>query len=537
MPGAGAIVIIGAGHNGLVTAFYLARAGFKPLVLERRAVVGGAAITDEFYPGFKCSTLAHACGPLRADICKDMQLERFGLEMLHPEPRVFAPSLDGRALLLYSDPAKSAQEIAKFSRKDAEKYVEFHGVLGRIACVLSRALVITPPSLDNPTADDIWNLLKTGRQVRSLGKKEMFRLLRWGPMAVADLVAEWFDTELLRATIAARGIFGTALGPWSAGSSAVLLLRAAADGHPAGTASFPRGGMGALTQAMASAARHAGAEIRTGADVAQILVKEGAVTGVVLANGEEIAAKAVISNADPRRTLLRLVDPVHLDPDFVAKMQHYRCLGTAAKINLALSGLPSFIALEATDGGRPSDTNSHRALAGRIHIGPELDYLERAFDDSKYGDFSRQPYLDVTIPSISDPSLAPAGQHVMSIYVQYAPFRLKTGDWQSQREALRDTVVKTLSAYADNLPALILHSEVITPQDLEETYGLTGGHIFHGELALDQLFTMRPLLNWARYRTPLKGLYLCGSGTHPGSGLTGTSGAGAAREILRDLHR
>ncbi len=293
--------------------------------------------------------------------------------------------------------------------------------------------------------------------------------------------------------------------------------------------------MGALTQAMASAARQAGAEIRTGAEVAQILVKEGAVTGVVLANGEEIAAKIVISNADPRRTLLRLVDPVHLDPDFVAKLQHYRCLGTAAKINLALSGLPSFIALKAADGGRPSDTNSHRALAGRIHIGPELDYLERAFDDSKYGDFSRQPYLDITIPSISDPSLAPAGQHVMSVYVQYAPFRLKTGDWHSQREALRDTVVKALSAYADNLPDLILHSEVITPQDLEEIYSLTGGHIFHGELALDQLFTMRPLLNWARYRTPLNGLYLCGSGTHPGSGLTGASGAGAAREILRDL--
>ena len=534
MPEARDVVIIGAGHNGLITAFYLARAGFKPLLLERRAVVGGIAITDEFHPGFRCSTLAHSCGPLQPEIFRDMRLERLGLRLIRPEPSVFAPAPDGRALLLYSDPFKSARQIAGFSSKDAEKYVEFHYALAQLASVLGPMLSMTPPSLDHPSAGDLWKLLRVGRRLRGLGKKHMLRLLRWAPMAVADLVGEWFETDLLRAVVAARGVFGTAMGPRSAGTTAVLLLRAAADADAAGTAAFPRGGMGALTQAMAAAARRAGAEIRTGAEVAQILVKNGEVRGVVLAGGEEIPARAVISNADPRRTFLLLMDPLHLDPHFVFQMQHYRCLGTLAKVNLALAGLPSFAALK---GGSTNDSEARSALAGRIHIGPEVDYLERAFDDSKYGDFSRQAYLDVTLPSISDASLAPAGRHVMSICVQYAPYRLAKCDWQSQRDALGDAVIHTLAAYAPNLPDLVLHRQVITPQDLEETYSLTGGHIFHGELALDQLFTMRPLLGWARYRTPLRGLYLCGSGTHPGLGLTGASGRNAARQILKDVRR
>jgi phytoene dehydrogenase-like protein len=309
-------------------------------------------------------------------------------------------------------------------------------------------------------------------------------------------------------------------------------MRAAADPHPVGAALFARGGMGAATQAMASAAEQAGAEIRTGAEVSRIDAKDSAVTGVILSSGEEIAAKVIVSNADPRRTFLRLVDSVHLAPSFLAKMRNYRCQGTVAKVNLALSGLPAFTAL--TTAGA---TNSADALAGRIHIGPEIDYLERAFDAAKYGDFSPQPVLDVGITSILDPSLAPPGKHVMSVCVQYAPYRLKNGDWNSKREALGDVVLKTLAAYAPNLSDLILHRQVITPLDFEQTYGLTGGHIFHGELALDQLFTMRPLLGWARYRTPLEGLYLCGSGTHPGSGLTGGCGANAAREILKDWRK
>lgn len=521
------VVIIGGGHNGLVTAFYLAKAGFKPLVLERSAQVGGAAVTDEFHPGFRCSTLAHTAGPIRPDIVRDMQLEKHGLRMITPEVCVTTLSPDGRALSLYQDTGKSAQEIAAFSQKDAAKYPEFQRSLGKISKVIADALATTAPDIDDPSRSDLWGMLKTGRAIRRLGKKDMFRLLRWGPMAVADLASEYFETELLRAVVAARGVFGTFLGPWSAGSTLVLLVRAAGDPHPAGSAIFAAGGTGAVTQAMASAAKAAGAEIRSGAEVIEIRVQNGKATGVLLSTGEEIPAKAVISNADPKRTLLKLTDPVHLSPDFVQRIQHYRGNGNVAKVNLALSGLPQFTALQ---------NGASAALKGRIHIGPEIDYLERAFDEAKYGQFSKQPYLEVTIPSLTDPTLAPEGKHVMSIYMQYAPYKLK-GDWEQQRKALGQTVVKTLAQYAPNLPELILTHQIITPLDLEEKYGLTGGQIFHGDLALDQFFTMRPILDWARYRTPIENLYLCGSGTHPGAGLTGGSGANASREILKGLKK
>jgi len=519
------VVIIGGGHNGLITAFYLAKAGYKPLVLERSAQVGGAAITDEFHPGFRCSTLAHTAGPIRPDVMRDMQLEKHGLKMITPDVCVTALSPDGRALSLYQDAKKSSEAISAFSAKDAAKYPEFQQSLGKISKVIADALATPPPDIDNPSRGDLWSMLQTGRAIRKLGKKDMFRLLRWGPMAVADLAAEYFETELLRAVIAARGVFGTFLGPWSAGSTLVLLIRAAGDSHPAGSASFAAGGMGAVTQAMASAAKAAGVEIRTGAEVAGISIRDGAATGVQLSTGEEIQAKAVISNADPKRTLLKLTDPVHLSPDFVQKLQHYRGNGTVAKVNLALSGLPKFTA-------QPNGDSS--ALRGRIHLGNEIDYIERAFDESKYGNFSRQPYLEATIPSLTDPTLAPEGKHVMSVYMQYAPYKLK-GDWEQQRKALGQTVVQTLAQYAPNLPELILTHQIITPLDLEEKYGLTGGQIFHGELALDQFFTMRPLLDWARYKTPIENLYLCGSGTHPGVGLTGGSGANAAKEIVKAL--
>jgi phytoene dehydrogenase-like protein len=527
------VIIVGGGHNGLVAAFYLAKAGFKPLVLERRAQVGGAAITEEFHPGFRCSTLAHNTGPLRADIVRDMQLEQHGLKLTTPDVSTVSLLPDGRALVLYSDEKKAAQEIAQWSQKDSASYADFGAALGKIGKVIGQALALTPPNIDHPSSGDLWGMLKTGRSIRNLGKKDLYRVLRWGPMAVADLAAEFFDTEPLRATIAARGIFGTFLGPWSAGSALVLMLRAAADATPAGSVQFLAGGAGAITLAMAAAAKQAGAEIRTGADIAEIRVKDGVATGVVLTSGEEISARAVVSNADPKRTLMRLVDPAHLSPDFIQKIKNYRSMGTVAKINLALSALPEFTALKT--GSRI--TGNGNLLHGRIQISPEIDYLERAFDESKYGNFSRQPYIEITFPSLSDPSLAPAGQHVMSIYMQYAPYKLKNSDWESQRTALGETVVKTIANYAPNLPQSILRHQIITPKDLEETYGLTGGHIFHGELALDQFFTMRPLLDWARYQTPIERLYLCGNGTHPGTGLTGGSGANAAREIVKALKK
>ncbi|MGB9233531.1 MAG: NAD(P)/FAD-dependent oxidoreductase [Terriglobales bacterium] len=523
------IIVVGGGHNGLVTAFYLAKAGFKPLVLERRPQVGGAAITEELHPGFRCSTLAHSAGPLRADIVRDMQLERHGLKFTSSDVSTVSLLPDGRALVLYSDPKKAAEAIAPWSAKDAAAYGEFAAALGKIGKIIGEALTLTPPNIDNPSSGDLWGMLKTGRSIRNLGKKDLYRVLRWGPMAAADLVTEFFETEPLRATLATRGIFGTFLGPWSAGSALVLLLRAAADPSPAGGVHFPIGGAGAITSAMAAAAKEAGAELRTDAEVSEIRIKDGIATGVVLASGEEIAARAIVSNADPKRTLMRLVDPIHLPPDFVQKIKNYRAQGTVAKVNLALSALPEFTALKSHANGP--------LLRGRIQISPEIDYLERAFDESKHGNFSRQPYLEIALPSITDPSLAPAGQHVMSIYMQYAPYKLKVGDWESQRTALGEAVVKTIAQYAPNLPQIILRHQIITPKDLEETYGLTGGHIFHGELALDQFFTMRPLLDWARYKTPIDRLFLCGSGTHPGTGLTGGSGANAAREIVKALKK
>jgi phytoene dehydrogenase-like protein len=458
-----------------------------------------------------------------------MQLEKHGLKFITPEVAVASLAPDGRALILYNNSKRAVEEVAKISQKDAKGFVDFQAAIGKIGKVIGQALSVTPPNIDNPSTGDLWGMLQTGRGIRNLGRKDMYRVLRWGPMAAADLVSEFFDSELLRGTIAARGIFGTFLGPWSAGSALVLLIRAAGDPLPAGSTQFAQGGTGAITQAMAVAARAAGAEINTAADVAQIRIKDGVATGVVLANGDEISARAVISNADPKRTLLKLVDPTHLSPDFVQKAKNYRAVGTVAKINLALSGLPDFPSLKSAGNGD--------ALKGRIQVGYEIDYLERAFDESKYGNFSRAPYLEATIPSLTDPSLAPAGKHVMSIYMQYAPYKLKGGDWDGQRAALGETVVKTLSQYAPGLAQLIESHQVITPKDLEETYGLTGGHIFHGELALDQFFTMRPLLDWARYKTPIENLYMCGNGTHPGAGLTGGSGANAAKEILKSLKK
>jgi phytoene dehydrogenase-like protein len=528
MPLGQRVVLIGGGHNALVAAFYLAKGGFKPLVLERREMVGGGAITEEFHPGFRASTLAHTLGPLRADIVRDMQLHRFSCEILSPDPRVFAPTPEGKALLFYNDSTKTTAGIASFSKKDAAKYAEFAESLESISEVLTQLTSMTPPAIDRPSPEDFWNLFKTGRSVRRLGKAGIFNLFRWAPMAVADFVSEFFETELLRAVIAARGMFGNALGPWSAGSTAVLLLRAAADAHPVGSASFPRGGLGSLTRVLAESAKEAGTEIRTDAEVAQIRIKDGAVTGVVLKDGEEIFVDAVVSGVDPKRTFFHLLDPSQLDPVFATRIKNFRAKGSVAKVNLALGGLPSFSALETNE-------NALRALSGRIHIGPDVDYLERAFDDSKYGEVSKAPYLDVTIPTILDPALAPDGKHVLSAYVQFAPYKLKEGNWDSRRRELGLTVISTLGTYAPNLSSLVEGVQVITPVDLETCYGFTGGHIFHGELALGQLFTMRPVLDWARYKTPVRGLFLCGSGTHPGNGLTGACGANAAREIIREL--
>jgi phytoene dehydrogenase-like protein len=518
------VIVIGAGHNALTAAFYLAKAGRKPLVLERRPIVGGCATTEGFAPGFRAPALAHTLGPLRPSIVRDMQLERRGVAFVNPDPRLVAPGTDGRALVFSTDPAQTADAIRPFSAKDAARYVDFCATLRRVASVLADVLEITPPSIDAPSGRDMWELLKAGRRFRALGKREAFALLRWGPMAVADLVGEWFETDLLQAAIAARAIHGAAMGPWSAGTGALLLLGAAIDPQPGGSSVSAVGGPGAVTRAMADAAREAGAEIRTGAEVTRILISDGAVSGVALADGVEIAARAVVSGADPKRTLLGLIDPVELEPGFTTRIRNYRCPGIVAKINVALRALPAF---------RGVTGDGAAALRGRVHIGPGIDYLERAFDASKYGEMSPAPYLDVTFPSVVDPALAPAGRHVMSVQMQYAPFALRASGWHEHRDALADVALRTLEQFAPGIADLVEHRQVLTPLDLEDVFGLTGGHIHHGELALDQLFTMRPTLGWANYETPIRGLFLCGAGTHPGPGITGGSGQNAARHILK----
>jgi len=515
------VVIIGGGHNGLVTAFYLAKAGFAPVVLERREMVGGIAVTEDIHPGFRCPTVMHGSGPLLPQVVQDLQLKQDelqpiktsagdGLVTLHP---------DGHALRIWDDPLRTAAGPL-FPVKDAAKYPEFHACLGRLGAAIRPLLGVTPPEIDNMKTDDYLNLGRFGLKFRGLAQKDAYRLLRWGPMPVADLAAEWFESELLRAVVEARGVYGSSAGPWSAGTSVGVLMQAAFGGRTTAL----RGGTGTLTQVLAKAASAAGARIRTNATVKRISVRNGAVSAVVLETGEEIGASAVVSNADPRRTFLEMVEATELDPGFLTKVRAYRTTGSVAKVNLALSGLPNFSAVKKAE-----------ELPVRIQIGPDTDYIERAFDAAKYGEFSAQPYMDICIPSIADSAMAPAGAHVMSIHVQYVPYKLKTGDWNTRREELGDTVVNALAEYAPNIRSLIVHRQVLTPLDLEEVYGLTGGHIFHGEHALDQLFAFRPFLGWAQYRTPIKGLYLCGSGTHPGGGITGAPGFNAGREILKDL--
>ena len=511
------VIIIGGGHNGLAAAFYLAKAGLKPIVLEQRDQVGGGAVTGELHPGFRCPTLAHHVS-IWADVVSDMDLRRYGLEFLTPHVDTCAPDAAGRALLLYEDAQRTADAIRTMNARDAQAYPVYRTAMARVSSVLASLFTSPPPNIDQPNARDLWRLLKAGRTFRALGRRDGYRLLRWGPMPVADLSREWFESDLLCAAIAGPALSGTMMGPRSAGSGLVLLMQEA-NKLLAPRLSRVRGGPGALTQAMAAAARAAGAEIRTGTPVERILVRDERVAGVVAA-GRELPATCVLSAIDPKTTFLRLVDPVDLTPDFMSKMQNYRAAGTIAKINLALAALPAF--------GVPAEH-----LSGRIHIGPTLDYLERAFDHAKYGELSEEPWLDITIPSILDPDLAPAGAHVMSIYLHYAPHRLREGNWATLKPVLIDRALTVLERYTPGIRGLVVAAQIITPAELEGEYGFWGGHPFHGELALDQLFTMRPLLGYGRYDSPIRGLHLCSGGTHPGGFMTGASGRLAAREIAR----
>ncbi len=524
-------VIVGAGHNGLVCAGYLARAGLRPLVLEQRPVVGGIAVTEELCPGYRCPTVEHVVGPLADGVTRTLGLERHGLRWLERPRALVALAPNGGALVLGCDPRASAESIATFSRRDAQRYDEWHREVSALHALVQRVAAAPPPDVDATGLSDLWSLVTAGRAFYRLRRTTRRRLLRWLTQPVADLVADWFESDLLQSALAARGLDGVGVGPRAGGTGLNFLLQTAANGDPATAPAAVAGGPGALTEALAAAATAAGAEIRTRTTVERIATRDGAAHAVALAGGDEIDTPIVVSNADPRSTLLRLVGPNTLEPRIRRDLEAYRSAGTVAKVNLALETLPSFAALRSAD-----ECTCAQALAGRIHIGPTLDYLEHAADAAKYGQWSDAPILDITIPSVADPTLAPLGRHVMSIRAQFAPHALRGRRWKDAGDELAAAVVGVLSEYAPGVASTIVHQQVLTPADLEATYGLTGGHLRHGELALDQLFAMRPLPGWARYRTPVRGLYLCGSGTHPGAGITGASGRHASRAVLDDLH-
>ena len=523
-------ILVGAGHNGLVTAAYLARSGKKVLVLERRSMIGGVAATEEIFPAFKCSTGAHLAGSFSREISAKLELQKHGLKLVSVNPLVFAPQLESNSLLLASDPAKIGEEIGRLSRADAEKFPLFCSLTNKLAGFLRVLNRVPLPSGTRRGSFNLSELVKAGVKFHRLGRNEMYEFLRILPMSIADLLGEWFENESLKAAIAAGAIVNSFVGPRAQGTAYVLLhhLSQQASG-PFRSAGFISGGINQLPQALARAASQHGTEIRTGAEVVRIITKDGAAKGVVLQNGDDISASVVISNADPKRTLLHLVEPTYLDPHFLLQIKNIRARGTVAKINFALDTLPQF--------KRGAGSSSAAELSGIVHIGPSLEYLERAADDAKYGRFSKHPFLELTIPSLADPSLAPAGKHIMSVWMQSAPYHLKESNWDHQRQALGERVTDILESYAPGFKNSILHRQVLTPVDLEQTFGVTGGHLDHVELALDQIFFMRPVPGWAGYSTPIDNLYLCGSGTHPGGGISGLPGYYAAKEILQSWPR
>jgi len=516
-------IVIGGGVNGLTCAAMLGKAGVRTVLVEQRDEVGGCAAEGEIVPGFRAPTLAHATAPIRRDVVESLQLYLHGLTFLDSAIDVSSLSPDGRALTLWNDPRKTAEGLSAWSPRDAQAWPAFHQSLGRLGGLIGTLFQSAPPSIDAPRARDLFGLMHTLSGFRGLPKADQWRLLRWGPMAVADLVSESVEHEQLRATLAADGIFGAMMGPWSAGSGLQLLLAAANRSLAWPGGQVVAGGPAAVARALRGAAQRHGVEIRTGTPVTQIEVSNDRVAGVTLADGEHLSGRAVVSGVDPRRTFLKLCEADHLPPEFSWRISNYRSRGTLAKVNFALASLPSFTGA------------TREMLAGRVRLAPDLDYLERAFDHAKYGRYSTHPWIEFTIPTIDNPALAPEGGHVLSAYAQFAPYQLRDTDWDSERDRFGDLVAATLEPYAPGFASAIVARQVLTPVDLERGWGLTGGQIFHGELALDQFYAMRPLLGFGDHRTPIRGLFLCSSGSHPGTGLTGGSGANAATVVAREL--
>ncbi|HSA93404.1 MAG TPA: NAD(P)/FAD-dependent oxidoreductase [Terriglobales bacterium] len=516
-------IVIGGGHNGLVNAAYLAKGGRKVLLLERRHVLGGAACTEEVFPGFKFSVCSYVVSLLRPEIIRDLDLPRHGLEIL-PLDGTFTPMPNGDHLWRVNDHAKTRREIARHSRLDAEAYEEFGKQMVQLCRFVKPILGMTPPDPTKLAWKELSKLLFLGKRFKALPEEEKYLHVRLMTMSAVDFLDQWFETDVLKATMSASGIIGTFLGVRSPGTAYVLLHHYMGEIDGAFRSwGFARGGTGAISNSIAAAAREAGVEIRTEAPIARILVREGKATGVALENGDEFHADVVSSSVDPRLTFVKMIERGNLPDEFLEEVNRYKFRGSSGKVNMALDALPNFTCMPGP--------GLH--LRGAISISPSVEYMERAYDDAKYGRYSRRPYVDIVIPSLTDPSLAPPGKHVMSCFVQYAPYKLN-GDWDKEREAFGDTVVETIAEHAPNLKNIILHRQVVTPLDLEREWGLTEGNIFQGELSLEQLFFLRPVPGWAQYRTPIANLYMCGSATHPGGGIMGAPGRLAALEILKD---
>jgi phytoene dehydrogenase-like protein len=515
-------IIIGGGHNGLVCAAYLARAGKRVVVLERRERVGGAAMSEEVFPGFRFSVFSYVVSLLRPEIIRELDLPRHGLHIL-PLESTLTPLPNGDHLAQWSDHDQNRRELARHSLRDAEAYDEFGLVLHQMARVIKPILRMAPPDPASLHPRELLEVLKLAKYFRGLPRDTFNALWKLLTMSSADYLDEWFETEALKATKSASGIIGTLLGPRSPGTAYVLLHHYMGELDGVFRAwGFAKGGNGSVSAAIAASAQAFGAEIRTSCPVSQVLMQRDRAVGAVLEGGEEVRADIVVSGADPRRTFLQLVGEKHLPGEFADSIRRFKFRGASAKVNLALGELPNFTCLP----GR----GTH--LRGAVSISPSVAYLERAYDEAKYGEISRRPYMDIVIPSMLDPAMAPPGKHVMSIFVQYAPYHLNGGWSDARREALGDAVVDTLSEYAPNLRSAILHRQVVTPADIERIVGLAEGNIFQGELSLQQMFFLRPAPAWSRYRTPLAGLWQCGSGTHPGGGVMGASGRNAAFQIL-----
>jgi phytoene dehydrogenase-like protein len=518
-------VVVGGGHNGLVVAAYLAKTRRKVVVLERAGEVGGILRNSEVAPGFVAPGIAHTVGRLRDSVVRDLKLAQHGYEPIKPDVRVYAPQPNGGAITFWADAKRTAEELRAFSPADAGAYVSFDQKVRALASFVAYILAATPPDVKAPSIGDAIAGLKLGKAFRDLGAKAGRETIRALPMAIADFVGENFEHEGVRGALATRGVLFSNVGPWAAGTAATYLIDSAGnDGGASGQSMFAKGGTGALATALRSSAEANGTEIRTDAEVVELLIRGTRVAGVRTADGTEIDATVVVSAIDPKRTL-RLVDPDVLGPHMIWRGENIRQPGATAKVNLALGGLPSF------------DGATEEQLRGRIVIGHSIDHVERAKDAWKYGHVAEEPWLEVTIPSLSDPSLAPEGKHVMSVLFEAAPRNLRDSDWSTERERVGDLAVKTLERFAPGLGELIEARQVITPEDLETQYGLTGGHVYHAEHGLDQFFVWRPLNGQARYRFVVDGLYLAGSGAHPGGGVTGGPGANAAKTIIRDLKR